>query len=98
MRIEMTKHYCTLYREPGDKALSHESTVGYHMKQLLNAQGHKFVRMNPSNGGLTACTLGLIEHKSNVGLWHERYAVEMAHKAFNSGSVTFQRVEGVMER
>lgn len=96
MRIELGKSYCKLIREDGDKAISHESTVGYHMKRLLNAQGHRFVRMNPNKGGLTGCTLGLIEHKTDVGLWHERYAVEAAHVAFNrNGEVTFQRVENV---
>ena len=95
MRIELTKSYCTLQREKGDKAISHESTAAYHMKCLLNAQGHRFVRMNPSKHGLTGCTTGLIDRKADVGLWHERYAIESAHIAFNQGSVTFQRVENV---
>lgn len=84
----------TLHREPGDKAISHESTVGYHLKRLLNEQGHKFVRMNPSRHGLTGCKLGLIDHKAGIILWHERYAVEAAHQAFNrEGKVFLQRVE-----
>jgi len=58
MRVELTKAGCTLYREDGDKAISHESTVGYHMKRLLNAQGHHFVRVNPSRHGLTSVQAG----------------------------------------
>lgn len=147
MRIEIGQTYCTLYREPGDKAISHESTVGYKMKLLVNqmlavrtsigwefvpfprgimpvaetgdvtggafpvedavvtrlTKGEPmewrpahFVRMNPSKGGLTSCTLGLIDHKADVALWHERYAVEAAHQRSNtSGHVSFQRVDNV---
>lgn len=95
MRIELTQNYCTLHRESGDKRISHESTVSYYMKRLLNATGHKFVRMNPSRHGLTSCTLGMIDHKQDVAIWHERYAVENAATEFNRGSVTFQRVNNV---
>lgn len=91
MRIELTSTGCTLYREPGDKALSHESTAGYHMRRLLNAAGYRFTRMNPSRHGLTACTVGMQDRRANIVLWHERYAIEAAHKAFNEGYVFFQR-------
>lgn len=116
MRIELGESYCTLYREPGDKRISHESTVGYHMRQLLNREfrdvpctepacgGHgvnhlvpwRFVRTNPSKHGLTACTVGMIDHKADVAIWHERYQIENAATEFNrSGKVTFQRVNEV---
>jgi hypothetical protein len=52
----------------------------------------RFVRMNPSKHGLTACTLGLIDHKAGIALWHERYAIENAATEFNRGKVFFQRV------
>lgn len=93
MRVELTNSGCTLYREDGDKRISHESTVGYHMKLLLNTQGHKFVRMNPSKHGLTSCELGLRDHKQGICLWHERYAIENAATEFNQGRVWFQRVD-----
>lgn len=93
MKVELYNSYCALIREPGDKRISHESTVGYHMKKLLNAQGHKFVRINPSKYGLNSCSVGLADHKAGVYLWHERYAIELAHQAFNQDKcVTFQRV------
>lgn len=95
MQIELTKSYCTLRREPGDPRISHESTVGYHMKRLLNAQGHHFVRMNPSRHGLTSCSVGMIDRKADVAIWHERYAIENAATEFNRGKVSFQRVERV---
>lgn len=93
VKAELTKAGCTLTREPGDSRVSHESTVVYRMKQVLNAQGHRFVRMNPSRHGLTSCRLGLIEHKTGTVLWHERYAIENAATEFNRGRVWFMRVD-----
>ena len=93
MQAKLTQAGCTLIREKGDKRISHESTVSYHMKLLLNAQGYKFVRMRPDKHGLTACRLGLIDHKHSIALWHERYAIENAATEFNHGKVWFQRVD-----
>lgn len=67
------------------------------MKNLLNAQGHKFVRMYPDQHGLTSCRLGLIDHKAKIALWHERYAIEDAAKEFNEGKVFFQRIDNPEE-
>jgi len=92
-KAELTQSGCTLKREAGEPRVSHESTVVYRMKKALNAQGHKFVRMNPSRHGLTACKLGLIDHKAKIILWHERYAIENAATEFNHGRVYFMRVE-----
>jgi hypothetical protein len=64
MKAELTNSGCTLTRESRDKRISHESTVGYHMKLLLNAHGHNFVRMYPCKHGLTACRLGLLDRKA----------------------------------
>lgn len=94
MKAELTSSGCTLIREAGDARISHETTVVYKMKKLLNAQGHRFVRMNPSKHGLTSCTLGLIDHKAGIVLWHERYAIENAATEFNSDRVFFMRVDG----
>lgn len=91
MRATLTQAGCTLTREPGDKRISHESTVGYHMKRTLNAQGYHFVRLNPSRHGLTACKVGLIDRKANIILWHERYAIENAATEYNLGRVYFMR-------
>ena len=93
MKVELTGFGCTLTREPGDKRISHESTVGYHMKRLLNAAGgHKFVRMDPRKNGLTDCRVGLWDKANGIMLWHERYQIEDAAKAFNAGEVFFQRI------
>jgi hypothetical protein len=94
MRVTMTQAGCTLTREDGDPKLYHESTVGYHMKKLLNQLpiGYEFVRMNPSRHSLTSCKLGLIDHRAGIILWHERYAIENAATEFNGGGVFFQRV------
>jgi len=94
MTATLTEAGCTLTREPGDPALSHESTPAYHMKRLLNAQGYHFVRMNPSRHGLTACEVGIWDRQAGIILWHERYQVEAAHVAFNRGAVTFLRTRG----
>lgn len=93
MKVNLTQTGCTLIREPGDKRISHESTVGYHMKQLLNRDGFNFVRMYPDKHGLTSCKLGLIDHKRKIALWHERYQIEDAAKEFNSGRVFLMRVD-----
>jgi len=91
MQAKLTLAGCTLTREPGDKRLSHESTVGYKMKLALNAQGFHFVRLNPSRHGLTSCKVGLIDRKANIILWHERYAIENAATEYNTGCVYFMR-------
>ncbi len=91
MQIRLTNNNCTLIREYGDKRISHESTTAYHMKRLLNSEGFHFVRMNPSKHGLTGCTVGLVDRKLDVVLWHEQYAIENAATAFNQGSVSFMR-------
>jgi hypothetical protein len=93
MKIELTLTNCTLIREPGDIALSHESTTGYYMRRLLNARGGHFSRMNPSRHGLTSCTVGLQDKRCGIVLWHERYQIEAAHRAYNAGSVSFQRID-----
>ena len=93
MTAELTIAGCTLKRESGDTRISHESTVVYRMKRLLNAQGYHFVRMNPSRYGLTSCRLGLIDRKAKIVLWHERYAIENAATEFNHGHVSFMRIE-----
>ncbi len=94
MKATMTQAGCELIREDGDPKLYHESTVGFHMKKLLNALPihYRFVRMNPSKHGLTACKVGLIDHGAGIILWHERYAIENAATEFNNGRVFFQRV------
>lgn len=89
MKATLTESSCTLTREPGDAALSHESTTAYHIKRLLNAQGYRFTRMNPSRHGLTDCRVGLWDKRRGIILWHERYQIEAAHKAFNAGGVRF---------
>lgn len=94
MKIKLTKSGCSLIREPGDKRIPKESTVVFHMRNLLNAQGHHFVRINPSRYGLTSCKIGLADWKAKIILWHERYAIELAHEEFNkAGEVWLMRVD-----
>lgn len=92
MKANLTGYGCTLIRESEDKRIAKESTVGYHMRKLLNSQGYSFVRLNPSKHGLTSCTVGMFDRKNGILLWHERYQVEDAAQAFNQGNVFFQRV------
>lgn len=96
MKIIIDPTGVTLARETGDKALSHESTVTHHIRRLLRKEtGRAFVRFYPCKEGLTACGQGVIERKSGLLYWHERYQIEAAHKAFNAGSVYFQKFEPV---
>lgn len=94
MRVTLGIGGATLHREPGDKRIGKESTVVFHMRNLLNAQAHKFTRYYPYRENMTASRLALRDRKAGVILWHERYAVENAADAFNkNGSVFFQRVD-----
>lgn len=79
----------TLHKEDGDKRISHESTVGYRLKLLLNSQEFRFVRYNPSKENMTSCKLGLIDRKAGIVLWHERYAIEDAAQEFNKAGKVF---------
>jgi hypothetical protein len=90
MRIESGKYGITLYRETGDKRISHESTVTHHMRRLLNERdGKGWTRFYPCHAGLTACRQGVQNKKNGVTYWHERYAVEDAAKAFNTTGQVF---------
>lgn len=90
MRINKTINGIELIREKGDKALSHESNVTHHIRRLLNEENNgKWVRCYPHKIGLTACEQGVRNKKTNVFYWHDRYALELAHKAFNSGIVFY---------
>ena len=85
MRIEKSNNGVTLIREPGDKAISKESTVTHHLRRLLGRPEWK--RCYPNKIGLTGCEQG-VQSKTAI-YWHERYAIEQAHKAFNAGSVFY---------
>jgi len=101
MKIKTSEDGIELVREHGDKAISHESTVTYHLRRLLNERdGDIWVRCWPHKIGMTDCRQGVQQMspsptgKSNNTLyWHERYAIEAAHKAFNiKGRVFFSEV------
>ena len=89
MRIKRYRNGIELIREKGDKAISHESTVTHHIRQLLNARDKvgRWTRFYPCRVSLTDCRQGV--RRGNVCYWHERYAVEAAHRAFNSGRVFY---------
>lgn len=95
MRIKIGNEGIHLIREAGDAALSHESAVTHHMRRLLNAMGiRKWKRIYPDRLGLTGCKQGVCTADKSgyaVVFWHERYAVEEAHKAFNAGRVCYAR-------
>lgn len=107
MKVTIGKGGATLHREQGGKRIGKESTVVFHMRNLLNAQGYNFVRIRPDKYGLTSCPSGLADWKRGIILWHERYAIEDAAEEFNKfpkshvwggepgelGSVFFQRVD-----
>jgi hypothetical protein len=94
MKIEQGKGGIELIREPGDKALSHESAVVHHLRRLLNQEGKGWTRCWPDRMGLTSCRQGLQNRKLGIVYWHDRYAIEAAHKAFNSGRVFFSAAGG----
>lgn len=96
MRIKRYRNGIELIREKGDKAISHESTVTHHIRQLLNArdgyrQGQRdaWTRFYPNRVGLTASRQGV--RRGKVWYWHERYQIELAHAKFNAGRVFYQK-------
>lgn len=91
MRIEAGNGGCTLYRESGDKRISHESTVTHHMRRLLNERdGGGWTRFYPDRVGLTSRRQGVQNKKTGVMYWHERYAIENAAQEFNKfGSIYY---------
>jgi len=94
MKIKQGTNGIELIREPGDKALSKESTVTHHLRRLLNEAGlRRWVRFYPhkSEGCLTDChqAVRTADKGGEIIYWHERYQIEAAHKAFNSGKVFY---------
>jgi hypothetical protein len=93
MKVTLSKSGCTLIREPGDKRIGKESTVVFHMRNLLNKRGLGFRRIYPDRYGLNSCKLGLANKGNKTFLWHERYAIENAAEEFNKhGEVFFMAV------
>ena len=84
MKIKTTKAGITLYREPLDKRISHDSTVTHHMRRLLNERdGRGWTRFYPDREGLGKCRQGVRNIKKGIWYWHERYTDEDAAKTFN---------------
>jgi len=82
-----------LGRDFGDKPIRKESTVTYHLCRILNSSGDKgrWVRCYPNRMGLTDSRQGVRNTVTQEVYWHERYQIEAAHKAFNNGSVFFNK-------
>ena len=96
MRIEREVSGIALVREPGDRAISKESTVTHHIRRLLNSQERvgKWTRFYPDREGLTSCRQGVQNKKQKVWYWHERHQIESASQRFNlRGSVFFLKGE-----
>lgn len=51
MEVKINGGTLAASREDGDKPIYRESTLWYHIKKVLNAQGHRFVRQVPSKDG-----------------------------------------------
>ena len=101
MKITSGPGGVALHREPGDKRISHESTVTYHIRRLLNERdGHHtddrkagtWRRFYPDKVGLTSCRQGVWNGRKGAGgimYWHERYAIENAAEQFNKTGRVF---------
>jgi hypothetical protein len=92
MKIEEGKGVIELIREHGDKAMSHEGEPVHCMRKILNDRdGGGWTRCWPDRMGLTSCRQGLQNKKKGIVYWHDRYAIEATHKAFNQGRVFFSK-------
>ncbi len=96
MKLEITNSGITLLREPGDKRIGKESTVTYHMRNLLNEHDGRTTdsygawrRFYPDRVGLTSCRQGVWNPKTKVAYWHERYQIEDAAEQFNKHGRVF---------
>ena len=89
MKIKIEHSGVTLIREPGDKALSHESTVTHNIRRLLNNRSYGWTRCYPDRLGLTSSRQGV--RRGTVIYWHANYSIEAAHKAFNAGGVFYNK-------
>lgn len=88
MKLNLTKSYCELIRETGDKAMSSENAVTHAIKTMLLARGTHAARRR-GNVGLTACKQVLYSKTLKAHIWHERYQIEDTHREFNAGSVVY---------
>ena len=92
MRIRVAEVGIYLIREAGDKALSAESNVTFHIRRLLNERdGGGWHRCWPDRIGLTGCRQGVRSRNTYELYWHANYQVEAAHIAFNHGKVLYHK-------
>ena len=88
MQIRFDQGGLTATREKSDKRMPKESTFYYHVVQQLRNLGYDVVRQVPSKDGhLTGAPYYIRERKGTWALFHDRYALELAHAEFNAGSV-----------
>jgi hypothetical protein len=87
MNFVFTQNGIRIGRDSTDKKCRTETEVIYRVtKNIPNA--HRF---NPSRYGLTSSKIGFYIgfsiRKSKELYWHGDYAIELAHDAFNNGSL-----------
>lgn len=85
MKIKESASGIMLIREPGDRAISKESTVTHHIRRLLNLQERdgKWTRFYPDREGMTSCRQGVWNKKRKIYYWHGQYQIESASQEFN---------------
>jgi hypothetical protein len=104
VKITTDSNGVTLHREPGDKRISHESTVTHHIRRLLNERDGRqtddrkagtWRRFYPDKVGLTSCRQGVWNGRRGAGTivyWHERHQIEDAAEQFNKTGKVFYLV------
>jgi len=95
MKIARTKSGVYLQREPGDPKLYKESTVTFHLRNLLRELDGSgdWRRFYPNRCGLTDCRQGVCNSRTGEAYWHALYVVELAHEAYNAGEVFYARAD-----
>lgn len=93
MNFVFSKTEISIGRDATEKRVPTEANlVSRILKELNNGLTIKeWVRFYPDRHGLTSCKIGIKNVKTKEVYWHERYAIEDAHTAYNRGSVYFSK-------
>jgi len=94
---------CTVYREEGDPKCSGvvnaagESRLLYHMKRILNAEGHRFIktRMHKHGHLMSDMQQYIYDRHSGIAIYNGYWQIRGAEEDFNNDGKTVFAVENL---
>ena len=77
MKVKLEKKTCIVTREDGDKRMSTESQLLYHVKLELQKQGHDVIKKRMwKDGHMVSDHCQYVrERKGKFGIWDEQYPI-----------------------